>query len=99
MKRLFLMGAAVSVLAFGLPAAQACPGAMADLSPSLTKVSAVDQATDLSAAKKKKKVRRSAGKGGGASKAGTGGGAGGEAGAGSTSETQQGKPRGVPAVR
>jgi hypothetical protein len=94
MKRTLWAAAAVSALVLGLTAAQTSPS-RAELASSLGNLAAAGQATDLSAAKKKKKAR----KGGGASKAGTGGGAAGESGAGASSDTQQGKPRGNPAVR
>ena len=100
MKRTLWAAAAASALVLGLTAVPTSP-ARADLASGLTNLAAADQVTDLSSAKKKKKKKAMGGKskGGGASKAGTGGGAGGEAGAGASSDTQQGKPRGNPAVR
>jgi uncharacterized membrane protein YgcG len=97
MKRMLLAGAAIAALGFGLSAAQACPG-IASTTTSTTVAQPADPvvSTDISSAKKKKKMAR---KGGGASKAGTGGGAGGDSGSGAASDTQQGKPRGNPAVR
>jgi hypothetical protein len=98
MKRILFAGAAVAALGFGITMAQACPGVASTLTSS-TVAQPADTVvrTDISSAKKKKKM--SSRKGGGASKAGTGGGAGGESGSGATSDTQQGKPRGTPAVR
>lgn len=96
MKRILFASAAIAALGFGLSAAQACPG-VASTAPSSTVAQPADTVvTDISSAKKKKKAMR---KGGGASKAGTGGGAGGDSGSGATTDTQQGKPRGNPAVR
>jgi hypothetical protein len=97
MKRMFFAGVAVAALGFGLSAAQACPGIASTSNTSTTVAQPADPvvSTDISSAKKKKKMR----KGGGASKAGTGGGSGGESGSGATSDTQQGKPRGNPAVK